>query len=125
MFINIQYKTKGPYKTVQETLDQCGSLELPTGQLYKNQENISIEITQCVRVIINEHFGPVLWLYPNKDWPNYDPDVVVEIIVNDLPHLFPTNFPDCYGLDGKSVIEVNICRDNVTTSHKITFTATN
>jgi hypothetical protein len=119
MIIEIRYKTKGPYKSVQEMIDNCGCLALPTSQFYQDQEKVSVKITQGVIIDISDHFGPILWLYPSKGSRNINQKVIVK--VNGELHPFPHNFADCYGISEKDVIKVLITKRNIVISKKVTF----
>ena len=119
MIIRIGFRTAGPYKSVEETLDAYERVELPTSQFYKHQPKTTIEIIQGVRIEITEHFGPVLWLSPPKDIPDFNPDVSVIVFINEEQLSFPKNNADCYGVSEKDTIEIIGAEKNETISIKI------
>lgn len=122
MLLKIEYQTNGPYQSVEEALDNCECLELPTSQYYSKQENTTIEVARGVRIVINEHFGPVLWLSPLKDIPDFNPDVSVVVFINEDQLSFPKNFACCYGVGHKDTVEVTTTHQDIVTTNKFILT---
>lgn len=121
MVITIEYRSSGPYKSVEQMLNACGVIELPTSRFYSEQEKTTHELAQGVRIIITEHYGPILWLYPPKDCPDFDPAIAVAVSQNGEALSFPRNNADCYGINEKDILEIKSIKDNQTTSDKIIF----
>ena len=117
----IEYRSSGPYQSVEQMLNACGVVELPTSRFYSEQEKTTYELAQGVRIIINEHYGPILWFYPPKDIPDFDPAITITVTQNNEVLSFPHNNADCYGISEKDVIEVNVTHNGETLSNKYIF----
>ncbi len=115
MIIKIGFRTAGPYKSVEEMTSAYDREVLPTSQ----QPITTIEVAQGVLIKISEHFGPVLWLSPPKDIPDFNPDISVVIFINKEQLSFPKNNADCYGVSEKDTIEIISKEKNETISIKI------
>lgn len=115
MIIKIGFQTAGPYKSVEEMTDAYDREVLPSSQ----QPKTTIEVAQGVLIKISEHFGPVLWLSPPKNIPDFNPDISVVVFINEEQLSFPKNNANCYGVSEKDTIEIISTEKNETISIKI------
>jgi len=125
MIIKIGFQTAGPYKSVEETLDVYEQVELPTSQFYIHQPKTTIEVAQGVRIEITEHFGPVLWLSPPKDIPDFNPDLSIKVTINDEVLTPPHNNADCYGVSEKDEVKIVSTEKDETTSIRVILSRLN